>query len=475
MDEIRRRGLRERKILRKSVPNSVLLLKVFRKQNCTADDLTHVSIHSVATLMQDTLWCCQERIVPKKVWRVINYETCTLDDLSRFISKRGQNLLVEILDFLVQVMRYKDDNQMDAYHLGEAMGKVTLGPPDCDPIIAEKAGHFLTRMIIEHSKTIHGEKKRLLFRVDSGFAWPSSAITSKRLPMSKSEAARAKAKSYNRLITKIHKRNYDWVSNANVALYAMLENDYEPEPTNSFAEPYLSIFSKHLDPSQAIQSPVLFRLVTAASKAIEPIPEDPFADSYLFGGGRKSIHHKVHPIETQISVAFDDFMPLLRNNIASNYYDGNATQSNNHTERGHHGAANNKSHMKIINSSLSHMKLNLRKPKSQGMHHNQHDYILEEPQQQQQYHHEPVYPMPPLPASATNTSSTIMDNNSDTYTHSNKTLYSADEYNASQNSNSSNNHHVNKGKQNQVKSMMKRVIKMGTIVPIKKTPQTSIY
>lgn len=57
------------------VPNSVLLLKVFRKQHCTPDDLTHVSIHSVATLMQDTLWCCQERIVPKKVWRVINYES----------------------------------------------------------------------------------------------------------------------------------------------------------------------------------------------------------------------------------------------------------------------------------------------------------------------------------------------------------------------------------------------------------------
>lgn len=372
-------------------------------------------------------------------------------------------------------MRYKDDNQMDAYHLGEAMGKVTLGPPDCDPIIAEKAGHFLTRMIIEHSKTIHGEKKRLLFRVDSGFAWPSSAaITAKRLPMSKSEAARAKAKSYNRLITKIHKRNYDWVSNANVALYAMLENDYEPEPADSFAEPYLSIFSKHLDPSHAIQSPVLFRLVTEASKAIEPIPEDPFADSYLFGGGRKSIHHKARPIEAQISVAFDDFMPLLRNNIASNYYDGHTATQIHHTEKGNHGAAaaNSKSHMKIINSSLSHMKLNLRKPKSQGMHHNQHDYIPEESSQQHPYPHEPVHPMPPLPASATNTSSTIMDNSSDTYTHSNKTLYSAEDYNSSS---SNNNHPLNKGKQNQVKSMMKRVIKMGTIVPIKKTSQTSIY
>lgn len=53
----------------------MLLLKVFRKQHCIGDDLAHVSIHSVATLMQDTLWCCQERIVPKKVWRVINYES----------------------------------------------------------------------------------------------------------------------------------------------------------------------------------------------------------------------------------------------------------------------------------------------------------------------------------------------------------------------------------------------------------------
>lgn len=68
-------GLTERKILRKSVPNSVLLLKVFRKQQCTAEDLVHVSIHSVATLMQDTLWCCQERIVSRKVWRTINYES----------------------------------------------------------------------------------------------------------------------------------------------------------------------------------------------------------------------------------------------------------------------------------------------------------------------------------------------------------------------------------------------------------------
>lgn len=56
-------------------PSSVLFLKVFREQSCTPDDVTHVSIHSVATLMQDTLWCSPERIVPQTVWRVINYES----------------------------------------------------------------------------------------------------------------------------------------------------------------------------------------------------------------------------------------------------------------------------------------------------------------------------------------------------------------------------------------------------------------
>jgi hypothetical protein len=386
---------------------------------------------------------------------------CTLDDLSHFISKRGENLLVEILDFLVQVMRHKEANQMDAYHLGEAMGKVTLGPADCDPIIAEKAGHFLTRMIIEHSKTIHGEKQ-LLLRVDSGFAWP--VITNcKKQPMSKSEAARAKAKSYNRLIKKIRRRNDDWITHVNVALYAMLENDYEAEPSNAYEEPYLSIFSKHLDPAQAIVSPVLFRLVTEASKAIETIPQDPFADSYLFNSNKK----RLHPIENQISVAFDDFMPLLQNNTPTAYYEAaHVTEKN---------VANNKSHLKIINSSISNMKINLRKHRSQGMH---CDIITEEqavpvmnPHHQQPHREVAVSPPSPpsipslSPASAA-TSTTRNTLESYTTQHSSKALYSSEDYNGGNNKQS---------KHHQMKSMMKRVIKMGTIVPIKKTAHTSIY
>lgn len=451
MDEIRRRGLRERKILRKSVPNSVLLLKVFRKQNCTADDLTHVSIHSVATLMQDTLWCCQERIVPKKVWRVINYETCTLNDLSRFISKRGENLLVEILDFLVQVMRHKEENQMDAYHLGEAMGKVTLGPADCDPIIAEKAGHFLTRMIIEHSKTIHGEKQ-LLFRVDSGFAWPT--ITTKK-PMSKSEAARAKAKSYNRLIKKIRKRNFDPLNNANIALYSLLEDDYQQDPPAS-QEPYLSIFSKRLEPSDAILSPVLFRLVTEASKAIEPIPQDPFANSYLFKS--KSV------IENQVRIAFDDFMPLIQA-TTPRYMDHNSSYLNEKTSVPN---SSNKSHLKLINNSISNMKINLRKHKSQGgMPQPVACTIIQEEQEEQPQQRLPatVTPTPPIVYQKQPRHEDII-----TSTLDQDTLLYTSEYSATTTTAASSNHSNSKqSKQHQVKSMMKRVIKIGTIVPMKKT------
>lgn len=302
-------------------------------------------------------------------------------------------------------MRHKSANQMDAYHLGEAMGKVTLGPAVCDPIIAEKAGHFLTRMIIEHSKTIHGEKQ-LLFRVDSGFAWP--AISNK--PMNKSEAARAKAKSYNRLNKKILQRNFDWTNITHVALYSLLEDDFKPEPT-TIQEPYISIF-KTLEPSDAILSPLLYRLVTAATKPIEPVPKDPFENSYLFKNKTA--------IENQIKVAFDDFMPLIQSTPSHYNEHGNEKSS-----------SGNKSHLKLINSSISHMKLNLRKHKSQGG-------AEEEIPAMTTYHE---------------------DINNDAESHM---LYSSEYSSNSSGSNKPSKHH-------QVKNIMKRVIKIGTIVPTKKT------
>ncbi|KAI8883225.1 hypothetical protein K501DRAFT_219698 [Backusella circina FSU 941] len=383
--------------------------------------------------MQDTLWCCQERIVPKKVWRVINYETCTLHDLSKFISKKGELLLIEILDFLVTIMRYKETNQMDAYHLGEAMGKVTLGPADCDPIIAEKAGHFLTRMIIEHSKTMHSERQQQLpLKLDSDLVWTQQQ-SRKTSPMSKSEAARAKAKSYNRIIRKIHKRNEDWLKTADVALYAMMEDCYESEPERC-QEPYLSIFS-HLEPSDAILSPILFRLVTAATKATEPVPQDPFGDSYLFG------KRPCKSVESQISIAFDDFVPLLKQPTLM--FDPMILDP-------HHGKPSSvsKSHMKIINSSISHMKLNLRKPKPPPLPHHHHAAVNSSQHSSSDF--------------STTTGSS----------HRAEDLLSYDEE-----SSEFTDYHskTSSQKQNQVKSMMKRVIKMGAVSPTKKPTNRELF
>ncbi|KAI8333921.1 hypothetical protein BC941DRAFT_433355 [Chlamydoabsidia padenii] len=403
MDEIRRRGLDERKILRKSAPNSILLLKVFRQQNCTADDLIPVSIHSVATLMQDTLWCCHERIVPKKVWRIINYETCTLPNLSKVLTKKGETLLIEILDFLVEVMQHKANNLMDAYHLGEAMGKVTLGPADCDPIIAEKAGHFMTRMIIEHSKWLTQIKRpqsshlnhyrfsapvilstsstssaSSYLSTSSSSASSASSVSSTSIhllptsfssdqeeflrPMSKNEAAKAKAKSYNRLIQRIKNFNVDWINFADVGLRAMLDDDYELEPVPK-EEPWISIFASHLDPKDANTSPLLYRIMSQATLEEPPVPSDPFASSYWFQ------HRHSHPVlQTNQSggPAFSEFAPLIQS-IKNHQYQYQHP-NNIHASQWQEKEKASKSHLQKINHSLSNMKNNLRKKQASSPH-----------------------------------------------------------------------------------------------------------
>ncbi|KAI9276365.1 hypothetical protein BY458DRAFT_488752 [Sporodiniella umbellata] len=271
MKEILLRGLNERKILRKSVPNSALLLQVFQKQQCTTRDLQSVSIHSVATLMQDTLWCCQEHIMNRKVWKDIQYETCTLIELSRFISLEGLALLTDILDFLIEVKRYKNLNLMGAHHLGEAMGKATLAPKGCDPIMADKASHFLTRLIIERAQS---------------------------RSMSHQEATRAKARSYHRLIRNVRQRNYDWLPIVEVSLVAMLEDKYESDSVYCPQEPYLSIFNNPNSKDRAM-SPTLYRLLTTfPEKTVYTSPQDAFKRN------RK--------MEVNIRLTFDDFLPLLK-------------------------------------------------------------------------------------------------------------------------------------------------------------------
>ncbi|KAI8081841.1 uncharacterized protein B0P05DRAFT_586384 [Gilbertella persicaria] len=248
----------------------MLTLKALQKIESTEIDLSTVDIHSVATLMQEVLWCCEERIMPKKVWRQINYTTCSLNELMPYLSKNAICLLLKIIDFLTQVMCYKNDNDMSAYRLGEAMGKVTLGPTDCGPILAEKAGHFLTCLIIEHAS----QKPTCLF---------------------KSETTLAKAKFYNRSIYKVQRRNQDWLVYTQEALYALMENTYVQEPFSE--EPYLSIFSSQLDPCYALVSPMMFRLV---DRAIHPEPEEYLEP--IFSNDT---------IDRHVQTAFDTFVPLL--------------------------------------------------------------------------------------------------------------------------------------------------------------------
>lgn len=57
------------------VPNYGLFIKIFNKRDFTANDLSYVDIHSVATLMQAALWSTPDRIISKKAWRKINYES----------------------------------------------------------------------------------------------------------------------------------------------------------------------------------------------------------------------------------------------------------------------------------------------------------------------------------------------------------------------------------------------------------------
>lgn len=261
---------------------------------------------------------------------------CNLPSLSKVLTKKGEALLIDILDFLVELMEHKANNLMDAYHLGEAMGKVTLGPADCDPIIAEKAGHFMTRMIIEHSKwksqfkrqnhhhprhhqqhipyylnhlghryslpimssndtnieSINNNKSmkskstiiinnNIDFITSTTFDEESLIQETHLKPMSKTEAAKAKAKSYNRLIQRIKNLNVDWIDFTNVGLRALLDDDFEIEPLPK-EDPWISIFKPQLESEDQNASPLLYRIMSHATKIDPPIPADPFASSYWF-------------------------------------------------------------------------------------------------------------------------------------------------------------------------------------------------
>ncbi|KAG2208100.1 hypothetical protein INT47_010462 [Mucor saturninus] len=345
IDEIRFRGLQERKIFKKSLPNSGLLIKVFSKKTFTSEDLRYVHIHSVATLMQAALWSTHDRIISRKAWRTINYQTCTLSSLSSVITSKAEQLLIDILDFLVELMQYKSLNLMDAYNLGDALGKVVLGPADCGPIIQEKAGHFLTRMIIEHAKIYHQKQsQQVIRRIDSGFDYSVSSschsFYTEHKPLCKTQGTQARAKFYNRVVSRT--RGLDWIDNT-IGVQKLLDNDYDyaPEPPE---KPWISIFTSTdllLNPHKdMLASPILYRILKEASKPPEIVSSDPFAASYLFNAA------KVFWAERQIREAFTEFIP-------------HQTNTNNlilQDERSNP--------LKKINHSISHLKLNIKKYRS---------------------------------------------------------------------------------------------------------------
>ncbi|KAI8329615.1 hypothetical protein EDC96DRAFT_452349, partial [Choanephora cucurbitarum] len=250
MNEIKIRGLREPKLFCKST-----------------------------TLMQDVLWCSNERILSKRVWREINYETSTLSNLSNFIDSRSERFLINILDFLVELLHKKQYNQLGAYRLGDALGKVVLGAADCDPILSEKAGHFLTRMIIEHAKIKHRQRihtqqhlSHTLYRIDSGYSESHSCHTfySECCPLDKAACTLARSKHYNRAVARIQGTHTDWLEKAD-GIQRMMNPDDVSQADASLENAWISIFTDfellvRLQEDMSFASPMLYRILWEASK-----------------------------------------------------------------------------------------------------------------------------------------------------------------------------------------------------------------
>lgn len=256
------------------------------------------------------------------------------------ITSKAEQLLIDILDFLVELMQHKSLNLMDAYNLGDALGKVVLGPTDCGPIIQEKAGHFLTRMIIEHAKIYHQKhSQQVIRRIDSGFGYSSSCYIEHK-PLCKTQGTQARAKFYNRVVSRT--RGFDWIDNT-IGVQKLLDNDYDstPDPPE---KPWISIFTSTdllLNPHKdMLASPILYRILREAAKPPVIVSSDPFAASYLFNAA------KIFWAERQIRDAFTEFIP---HQINTNHLSLQDNRSN---------------PLKKINHSISHLKLNIRKYRS---------------------------------------------------------------------------------------------------------------
>lgn len=241
---------------------------------------------------------------------------------------------------------------MDAYQLGDALGKVVLGPSDCGPIISEKAGHFLTRLIIEHAKITHHHRKNkeaVMRRIDSGFdsysPYSCHSFYTEYKPWCKTKGTQARATYYNRVISKTRQENFDWIENT-VGLQSLLDNDFDvaPEPPE---KPWISIFTStellSRPDKDMSASPTLYRILQEASKPIQGTPSDPFTASYLFDASR------IFWAESQIHEAFNEIP-------SHQLYTNNGLMS--------HETGDRANPLKKLNHSISHLKLNIKKYRS---------------------------------------------------------------------------------------------------------------
>ncbi|KAI9280678.1 hypothetical protein BY458DRAFT_553136 [Sporodiniella umbellata] len=303
------------------------------------DDFSSVDIHSVANLMQAALWSTSDRIISKKTWREINYETCQLSDLSQAISKKKEAFLIEILDFLVELLRYKQFHEMSAYDVGDALGKVVLGPEDCSQIMEEKSGHFLTRLVIERAQGMSrsmADVGLLKTRADSGygsFSWEKEPIG--RHPIGRWAGTEARAKFYRRTMAKTQGAKVDWLDHAEESLQCLLDNNYRQQQSDGSETAWVSIFScspKDLSTSE----PIMARIIRGALKPAEAIPQDPLANSFLHTSERTS-HENFHHLR---------FLQSRTDQLMARPIEDRSNP------------------LKKLNNSLSHIKMNIRKYRS---------------------------------------------------------------------------------------------------------------
>ncbi|KAI7899223.1 uncharacterized protein BX663DRAFT_564047 [Cokeromyces recurvatus] len=312
MDEIRKRGLDERKIFFKSMVHNDLFVKVFTNRKYLSDDLTYMHIHTVATLMQRVLYTCDERILPKKVLNTMNYDACTISKLSAIITPESQILLIDILEFLLDLLNHKEKNAMNPFKLGDALGNAVLGSYRCNPITAGKASHFLACLIIEYSKI----KLAQCHHYRIGWNKMNQASYKQHKALSKMEAAQARAKSYNRSVARVQNVKIDWLENMeDTNLFD--KDDYDeflsfPEPPES---PWVSIFSSADSllntPSTSSQpyhssSPLLYHILKEAVESsnhnsMSTTSTDPFASSSFFSKPGTFF------TEQQLENSFNDF------------------------------------------------------------------------------------------------------------------------------------------------------------------------